>query len=138
VLLTSGSTMPPATATYIAAHSAASRLAGGGPAAQADPQADKIVGVDRYETATLVAKRFFTDPRFVGVASGEAFADALAGGPHAVTHGGPVLLVRPDTVPDVVRTYLTDNADTIDTATLYGGTSAISPDVEHAVQSAIS
>jgi hypothetical protein len=138
VLLTAGSSMAQPTATYVAAHPTAKRIAVGGPASQADPGAEKVVGADRYETATLVARRFFDKPVFAGVASGEAFADALSGGPHAVLDGGPLLLVRPDSLPDVVRTYLTDNAGSIDAAAVYGGVAAVSSTVQQQVNAAIS
>jgi hypothetical protein len=137
VLLTAGTSMAPPTAAYLAAHPAVQRVAVGGPAAQADPRAEKVVGIDRYETGALVARRFFAEPVFAGIASGEVFADALSGGPHAVVEGGPLLLVRPEALPAAVRTYLTDNAGSIDAAAVYGGTAAVGSTVQREVDAAI-
>lgn len=60
----------------------------------------RIAGEDRYETAALLAERLFPDRLdLVYVASGLAFADALAAGPVAGRAGAPVLLITADTVP---------------------------------------
>lgn len=61
---------------------------------------ERIDGADRYETAALVSARQFPDgASIVYVATGEQFADALAGGAAAARAQGPVLLVRSTEVP---------------------------------------
>lgn len=61
---------------------------------------DRIKGSDRYATAAAVsAAHFAADVPVVYVSSGEGFADALSGGAAAATQRGPVLLVRPDSIP---------------------------------------
>jgi hypothetical protein len=138
VLLTNGSSMPSATQSYLTAHPGATRVAIGAPAAAADPGALAIAGESRYETATLVADHFFSSPPVVGVASGERFPDASAGGAHAGNRGGPLLLVRRTSLPTVTADYLTANKASIATANLYGGTAVIAENVRAAVESALS
>jgi Calx-beta domain/ell wall binding domain 2 (CWB2) len=137
VVLTDGTTMPQSTAGYIAAHPATPRFALGGPAAKADPKATPVVGADRYDTSARVAARFFSRPPVAAVASGQGFADSLAGGPHVGAKGGPLLLVTRDAVPAVVRSYLSTNRSSITGGYLYGGTVVVSEAVRRDVQAAI-
>lgn len=138
VLLTDGSALPPATASYLAAHPG-TRWALGGPAAGAGTGvgATPIVGSDRYDTATRVARAFFTAPTTVGVASGLAFPDALGGGVHAAAHHAPLLLVPPDQVPAGVGTYLSSLQPGSPHGYVYGGTTAVSDSTAAAVASAL-
>jgi len=60
----------------------------------------RIGGADRYETAALVSRRFYTPGvETVYVATGMNFPDALAGVPGADRVGAPILLTRTDSVP---------------------------------------
>lgn len=138
VLLTNGSTMPAATAGYIAGHPTAVRYALGGPAAAADPAAAPIVGADRYETARKVAERFFEAPPVAGVASGANFPDALAGGAHVAMKGAPLMLASSGALPATVRDYLAANASSIASGYVYGGTAVVGDAVLTAAQQAIS
>ena len=86
-------------------------------------------GVNRYHTASLVSRNTFKNGTSVAyVATGENFADALAGGAAGAHNGGPLLLVTRDSIP-------------VDTATelgrlkpgrivLLGGTGSVSSSVE--------
>jgi uncharacterized delta-60 repeat protein len=136
VVLTAGPKQADATAAYVA--NVARRIAIGGPAAAADPDAEAIVGDDRYETAVLTAKVLFAgDVATIGVASGATFADALAGGVHAATMGGPLLLLPPKgALPVVVSIYLRDQKSP-PSAYVYGGTSALGADIAAALQKAL-
>lgn len=60
----------------------------------------RIAGPNRYSTAARVAAAYF-DPGVpaVYIVTGEGFADALAGGAAAAKVGGPLLLVRKDSIP---------------------------------------
>jgi hypothetical protein len=138
VLLTDGSSMPAATRSYLNAHPGAARVAIGGPAAAADPSALKIVGQDRYQTATLVAAHFFSSPPVVGVASGERFPDAAAGGTHIGNRSGPLVLVQSSALPSATADYLRANRSSIATAYIYGGTVVIGDNVRSAVLNALS
>jgi putative cell wall-binding protein len=132
VLLTDGSTLPAETSAYLTAHPG-TVYAVGGPAAAADTTATALAGADRYATATAVATQFFTAPTTIGVASGVTFADALSGGAYLAHAGGPLVLSDPAVLPASTSTYLTANAATVTTATLFGGTSALSAAVGTAV-----
>lgn len=62
--------------------------------------APRIGGVDRYDTAArLSATRYATGVPVAYVATGDAFPDALSGGPAAAVGGGPLLLTRAATLP---------------------------------------
>jgi putative cell wall-binding protein len=124
VLLTDGATMPAVTKAYLAAHPDVPVTAIGGPAASAAPAAEAIVGVDRYDTAVAVARKLFPFTLgSVNLASGEGFADALAGGAHAARDDAPLLLTSRGTVPEVVAQLL--RARLRDELVLLGGPSAI-------------
>lgn len=57
-------------------------------------------GTNRFDTAARVsANTFKTPPPVAYVATGEDFADALAGGAAGARNKGPLLLVRRDSVP---------------------------------------
>ena len=60
----------------------------------------RLSGPDRYATAAAVALSGSKTPDKVLVASGEVPADALAAGPIAYAENYPLVLVRPDSVPD--------------------------------------
>jgi putative cell wall-binding protein len=124
VLLTDGAVVPPATANYLAAHPYSQKLAIGGPAAQALPGVQSIVGGDRYETSALIASTFWPGGvGAVGLASGENFPDALTGGAYIARAGGPLLLTRRGSLPPSVRSYIVDHVH--DVVVLFGGTNAI-------------
>ena len=80
VLLTAGTALPPSVSAYLTAHPGAV-YAIGGPAVIADPPRHRGCREPTgYGTAAAVATKFFTSPTSIGIASGTAFADALAGG----------------------------------------------------------
>jgi hypothetical protein len=138
VLLSDGSSPDASTDSYLSAHPGDKLFALGGPAASAYPSATGIIGQDRFETATKVATEFVNAPTSVGVARGDAFADALTGGVHISPKGGPILLVETHSVPAVVSSYLGAYKNTMCTAFLYGGTSAIDEPTRQAVIAAFS
>lgn len=140
VLLTDGTTMPPVVRSYLDATSPSQRWAVGGPAATAAPEAEAIVGDDRYETAVFVADAFFGDqPVGAGIVSGENFPDALAAG--AVVAGGdevgPVLLTRPSELPESTSLYLDRHSASLQSAVIFGGTQAIAAHISEQVEIAI-
>jgi sugar lactone lactonase YvrE/putative cell wall-binding protein len=138
VLLTNGQSMPVATANYLAAHPGDKQYALGGPAAKAAPKATPLVGVDRYQTAVKVATAFFTAPLTVGVASGEKFPDALTGGALMGASAGPLVLAQLTTLPPFSGNYLSGQADSIASATVFGGPLALGDAVVAATQDDIS
>jgi surface protein len=97
---------------------------------------DRIGGANRYETAALIASRFQTlngAASQVLLASGVEFPDALTAAPLA---GGnrPLLLTRPDQLPNATSAWLQANRRGLVTIMVIGGTGAIQPNV---VQQAI-
>lgn len=123
VLLTSGAQVSDELASYLARHRDTPRIALGGPAARAVPDAETLVGTTRYETAVAAARRFFPESDVAGIASGSDFPDALSGGPHIARQPGPMLLTVPTDLPAATRAYLNE----LDTPKvyIYGGPSAI-------------
>jgi putative cell wall-binding protein len=137
LLLTDGSTLPAATAAYLATkHGAVTAV--GGQAAAADPSAIAVVGVDRYATSDKVAAMFFTAPKTVGVASGANFPDGLAAAAAMAVDGGPLLLSAPTTVAPATSSYLTSVKASLNSVNVYGGTSALSAQVVTEVSAATS
>ena len=138
ILLTDGPTMPSETSAYLAAHPG-TVYALGGPAATADPSATPIVGSDRYQTATMVASKWFSAPSAVGFASGADFPDALAGDAQMGHLGGPMLLLDPTATaaPAEVTTYLTSVAGDLTSAFAYGGSAALPSTLLSTVQASI-
>lgn len=67
---------------------------------------ERIFGADRYETAAALALRFYQGARFVYLASGESFPDALAGAGIPDQEQGPVLLTGRDSLPQATRDAL--------------------------------
>ena len=103
-----------------------------GTAAAADaivPSVVRHAGSDRYNTARQVAEDFFVGPlapQTFGLASGTVFADALPGGLWAALHLSPLLLTNPSILSTGTGDYLKVHAGTIDSGTVFGGTSAVS------------
>jgi len=72
----------------------------------AEITATKISGVNRYETAALLAQTYYAAPASVVLASGADYGDAVAGSPLAAGTGVPLLLTPPTGLPDSVKKYL--------------------------------
>lgn len=87
----------------------------------------RVFGPDRFATAVALSQSFEPGVNEVLVASGLAFPDALTGGPAATRRGAPLLLVRPDGVPEVTRDELRRLAPS--RIVVLGGPIAIRPDI---------
>lgn len=101
--------------------------------AQLEPYADsveRLSGPTRYDTAALIAAEFEpTGAEFL--ASGLAFPDALSGAALVGRLGGPLLLTNPEELPDATADALVGRGPA--SVTLFGGTAAISTEVEAAI-----
>ncbi|MDI6713370.1 MAG: cell wall-binding repeat-containing protein, partial [Anaerosomatales bacterium] len=99
---------------------------------------ERINGVDRYATAAaLRAKALtegWTDGSYVGVASGVAFPDGLAGGAAAGAKRGFLLLTKPDSLPAHTRQALIASQAAARGAAVYGGTGAVNAQVEQLIR----
>lgn len=94
----------------------------------------RIQGVDRYETSAKIARRIVElrgAPERVVLASGEAFADALAVSPYAARKGYPVLLTPASRVSSATAGVIQELAETssLSGITVVGGTAAVSQEV---------
>ena len=90
-------------------------------------------GIDRYETAALVAQVGIDAGMTwdgVGVATGADFPDALSGGAMLGARGSVLLLSRSDGLSPEVAAHLLENAGDINTVHIFGGTGAISAGTE--------
>src|SRR5699024_5208451 len=100
-----------------------------------DATVEREGGADRYATAAQVAARFGEGVDTVYIATGDEYADALAGsapaslgvapgvGPAEALAAAPVLLSRADHLPTATATALEQIAP--DNIVLLGGNSAI-------------
>ena len=132
VLLTDGDRPAAATEAYLAAHPDVRRVAVGGPATRAHPDADPVAGVTREETAVAVSEAFFSAPQLVGLASSGGYADALVGGARVAAEGGPVLLTPTDRLSAATADHLCDLSVRFDGVLTFGGTSAVAEAVRAA------
>lgn len=109
-----------------------------------NPDVVRFSGANRYIVASRIAdaywwKYFWNEEygeidfaKVVFVASGAGFSDALSGGAAAAAYGGPMLLTRKDSVPDItVRSLQRLKPDVI---VVLGGTATISTAVETKLQ----
>lgn len=77
-----------------------------GLATTAQAETTRIAGENRYGTSAKISADFAKTGGTVYVASGQGYADALAGGAVAAQQNAPVLLVRPDAVPAPIQAEL--------------------------------
>lgn len=83
----------------------------------------RLGGANRYATAAKVQAEL-PDRGAVFVATGETFADSNTGGALAAMRGGPVLLVRPESVPAATSDVLAERVP--QWVTVFGGEAAVS------------
>lgn len=106
-----------------------------------DANVQRYGGMNRYETAALVASDLGVDQGLrwdgVGIATGENFPDALAAGAMLGAFDSVMLLTTSATLHPAASDALTDNADSINTAYIIGGTGAVSTAVENAVRNIV-
>jgi spore germination protein YaaH len=85
----------------------------------------RLAGADRYATAAAVSRSTFKAGVAVAyVATGNAYPDALAGGPAAARLGGPMLLTTRNELPPATATELARLRPA--RIVILGGTSAVS------------
>lgn len=96
-----------------------------------DDLVERWAGGDRYSTACTIARESFDSADVVVLATGAAFADALSASGLAGVYDAPLLLTSPTALPDVVRRTIVDLG--ADTVIIVGGPSAVSTEVQSAV-----
>jgi putative cell wall-binding protein len=90
---------------------------------------ERIAGEDRYATAVAVAAETAAEPEIVYLATGASFPDALSAGTLAARIPGPLLLVRPNELPQSVRAQIRDLAP--GEVKILGGPAAVQPIVTY-------
>lgn len=110
-------------------------VVGAGVAAELRDQGYEVMrlsGADRWGTATQVAGTFAAEFGYgagdVGVATGSAFADALAGAPYLGERAAPLVLT-PDTATAAVQSFFERRAGDVSTLHVFGGPGAVPPSV---------
>lgn len=115
MLLTRSDRLDPATAAALDHLRPRSITVLGGPQAVSQAVVDalderapvtRIAGDDRYATSAAIAAEFGPSPARSYLTTGALFPDALTTGPVASTHGAPVLLTRPSSLPSAVDSRL--------------------------------
>ena len=124
----------------------------GGPSAAAVGSginaANKVVGADRYETASKAATKFFGTPNQFAVANGLAYADAVVAAGFIGNQEGPLLLTRSNELPAVTSSYVAkasaandsgpeNTAAEFDDVYVFGGEAIVSASVATALGTAI-
>ena len=100
------------------------------------PVSDRLAGADRVGTAIAVSCAYFGagQAKAAVLTRDDAYPDALAGAPLAAAKGGPLLLTGPAGLSAGVAAELTRALAPGATVYLLGGTAALSPAVDQAVQ----
>jgi len=115
VLLTEPDNLPQATRDALSALSPTRIVIIGGPLAVSERVAatlaqfapvERIGGVDRYETAAMVARGEFEDPLVVYLSSGYSYPDAVSAAVAAGATAGPLVLTHGDVLNEFTRRYL--------------------------------
>jgi N-acetylmuramoyl-L-alanine amidase len=91
------------------------------------PTPKRIGGSDRYAVSANIIKDLNLTPEKAYIATGLTFADALTGSVLAAKENAPLLLTRPTSVPDPVRSVI--NEKQIKNFTILGGASSVSDGV---------
>ncbi|GHJ46539.1 hypothetical protein Cs7R123_38810 [Catellatospora sp. TT07R-123] len=131
VLLTSDNVLPAATKTYLDAWTVATGqkpYAVGVQAANAlAPYAPiAMAGADRYQTAALVAYRFFPNMKVASLATGANWPDALAGGALMGVLGGPLLLTPGTGDVNKYSAYLLNiSSGSVSEVLIFGGAGSV-------------
>jgi putative cell wall-binding protein/photosystem II stability/assembly factor-like uncharacterized protein len=98
----------------------------------------RLAGVDRYGTAAVIDDhalfRGWGEGSFIGVASGEGFADALAGGVAAGAMYGSMVLSRRTSLPSASRGHVFVYSQNSTDVRVFGGTAAVSKDAMDALE----
>lgn len=144
VLLVTRNTVPPATREALVSMGASRVVIVGGEAvvgpavaaalSEATGAVERVSGPDRYATAVALARALFPGAPGVTLASGESFADALAGGRLAGADRSPLLLA-PSRSPDLGRAGAIAALGPA-SLVLVGGPQALDDDVVAAVRAA--
>ena len=103
------------------------------------PNAKRIAGKDRYETAVKVSEEFGKDKKSFILASGEKYQDALSAAALSVITDSPILLTERNRLPESLSTFIGKNNFKF---TVVGGKNSVNPSIigksDHASDSSTS
>jgi putative cell wall-binding protein len=139
ILLSEPGLLPDSTASALESIEASRALIAGGPAALESTitaqleragltETVRFAGVDRYETSFMLAREGeecgigWSDP---ALATGQDFADALAGAAMQAHRGSGLMLTRPDRLSLGGDWAVREHLDAIDKVTVLGGVAAV-------------
>ncbi len=91
-------------------------------------QISRLWGTDQYGTAAQIATEVTPSSTQAFLVTGERFADALSISSYAAAHGIPLLMTKPDKIPDDTLRALTQLG--VKGVTIIGGTGIIKKSVE--------
>lgn len=148
VLLTAAEALPAPTAELVAARALRRVTVVGGTAAVPDavadalraagPQVDRLAGESRFATSLAVAQRAAEEgpsPRSIWLATGAAYADALAAGPAVAADGGVLLLVGGGSLAEQpAHDWLATRVPEVARLAIVGGSAAVSAELEAEVR----
>ena len=147
IILSNGDTLDPDVAPFVWSHQDIDPVGGAAQRAVSKIYTtgrtvnNSLAGPTRYDTAAAVANAVVRvsghAPTAIGVASGEAFPDALTGGAYAANAGMPLLITEPTSLPDPIRAVLSAQAHTLGSVTVFGGNQAVFDNVESAIAGAV-
>ncbi|ERG64109.1 hypothetical protein L332_06540 [Agrococcus pavilionensis RW1] len=86
---------------------------------------ERIAGADRYETAALVAERYFGTAEHAFIASGQLFADAVSASGTASAIGDVPVLLTPQASASPYTTAALESLE-VDSATVLGARASVS------------
>jgi len=142
VLLSEPGSLPQATRDALSALNPGRIVIVGGPAAVSEAVAgtlaqfapvERIGGVDRYETAVMVARSQFEQPSVVYLTYGYSYPEAVSAAVAAGVNAGPLVMTQDDVLNEFTRQYLSSLVDVAVIAV--GDAQAMSQDVLDEVSS---
>ena len=140
ILLTKPENLPGTTKDALVALQPQEIVIIGGPEAISEGVADalagygpvsRIGGINRYETASMVASELFNGPQTVYLAFGYSYPEAVSAAVAAGTSAGPLILTDDEKLTGFAKSYLS-SLDGVEVVVV-GDTSAIAPSVSDAV-----
>ncbi|WP_407307552.1 cell wall-binding repeat-containing protein [Desulfosporosinus sp. SB140] len=100
--------------------------------ATTSPIITRLAGIDRYETASQIAKSGWSQSDYAILAFGEDYPDALSAAPLAKKYNAPILLTNTSSLPITTKQTLLDLQ--VKNVFIIGGTGVISQSVESELQ----
>ena len=103
------------------------------------PNPVRITGANIYERNINIIKMFDGDLNYskIYLATGKAFADALAGSALAATTSSPLIFVD-NKMPQVTKDFISSKAASVSSVVILGGTGAVSDNTEQQVETLLS